>query len=215
MIVADPPYIFSDKLTMSNTKRGSESNYPVLTINELKKLDISKITAANAVLALWCPSTLVPDGLEIMKAWGFDFKQTWVWVKTKKEPVKNLIKKIKKDDKNWIKHLNEFDLNDILGFGLGRLFRQTHELALIGTKGKIYDRLANKAQRSVYFWPAAKHSEKPEGLQNRFEIMFPNMNYIEFFARRERPGWTCVGNEIPPYNDIRDILKKLLNVINK
>ena len=28
------------------------------------------------------------------------------------------------------------------------------------------------------------------------ELMFPEQNKIEMFARKERPGWDCWGNEI-------------------
>ena len=41
-----------------------------------------------------------------------------------------------------------------------------------------------------------KHSKKPEDLQESLELMFPSYtDRLELFARRERPGWTCVGNE--------------------
>ena len=28
------------------------------------------------------------------------------------------------------------------------------------------------------------------------EQTYPGLRYLELFARRERPGWTCWGNEV-------------------
>jgi N6-adenosine-specific RNA methylase IME4 len=91
---------------------------------------------------------------------------------------------------------------------MGRLFRQTHEICLIGTRGKIYKQLANKSQRSVGFAENLRHSAKPEDLQDSLEIMFPKARKLELFARRIRPDWTCLGNEIDG-KDIRDALAAL------
>jgi N6-adenosine-specific RNA methylase IME4 len=226
IIVADPPYSFSDKLTMSSVKRGSASQYNTLSIDDLKSLNVPDICEDNALLALWCPSSLLPDGLNIMKSWGFVQKQTHVWVKTKQEPFKALLSSIFKSFVNELididadtfrdivsRFLKVFDLNSVLAFGLGRLFRQSHEIVLIGTKGKIYNKLNNKAQRSVHFYPATKHSTKPELLQDMLEIMFSgsDIKKLEMFARRERPGWTCLGNEVGLREDIRVSLEKLIN----
>ena len=45
------------------------------------------------------------------------------------------------------------------------------------------------------------------------DIMFPgdDINKIELFARRDRPGWKCIGNENPSTigQDIRDSLEIL------
>ena len=43
------------------------------------------------------------------------------------------------------------------------------------------------------------------------EIMFPASKKIELFARRERAGWTCLGNEVGSKEDIRVSLSKLIN----
>jgi len=177
VIVADCPWSFSDKLSMSDVKRGAESNYNTLSLKQLCELPVNKIADDSALLALWCPSSLLPDGIKVMESWGFSLKQTHIWVK---------IKKVK-----------ELSINNLLAFGMGRLFRQTHEIVLVGTKGKIYDILENRSQRSVHFAPVEKHSKKPEALQDMLDLMFPSAKKIELFARRERSGWTCLGNECP------------------
>jgi N6-adenosine-specific RNA methylase IME4 len=97
---------------------------------------------------------------------------------------------------------------------MGRLFRQTHAICLLGVKGKIYSKLQNKSQRSVCFDTSKKHSAKTEILQDRLNIMFPDtmdvgLNRLELFARRQKPGWICVGNEMPLAEDVFDSVKRL------
>lgn len=220
LIIADCPWNFNDGLSMTKTKRGASSNYETLSISDLKNLKIKEISEDDAVLALWVPSSLLEEGLEVMKAWGFRQTQTHIWVKTKKNPFKNLLKEFTKVIKDLPKKgfsniirtiLLEFDINNILSFGMGRLFRQTHEIILIGVKGKIYKHLKNKSQRSVHFSPATKHSVKPENLHNMLEKMFPNSTKLELFARRQKPGWLCIGNQsfITEKEDIRLSIDKL------
>lgn len=212
VIVSDPAWGFSDSLTMSGVKRGSSSQYSVLSIKDIQNLEVEKLAAKNSVLALWCPSAILPAGLETMHAWGFDYKQTHIWVKTKKDSFKLLKTNIRKNKTLSIDDLlDSFDLNSILAFGMGRLFRQTHEVCLLGTRGKIYSKLKNKSQRSVHFYPATDHSTKPEGLQDMLDIMFPDSKRLEMFARRQRKNWICVGNALRTTfgEDIRLSIDKL------
>jgi N6-adenosine-specific RNA methylase IME4 len=225
IIVADCPWKFSDKLQHSDVARGADANYSTMSISDIKQLPIKSIISPDgAILALWVPSSLLQDGLDVMKAWGFAHKQTYVWVKTKKDPYKKTIgaaftiakiaiEVLKPKNRKTIidKVLAELKLNNILAFGMGRLFRQTHEICLIGTSNnKIYKILENKSQRSVSFAQNLKHSAKPENLQDSLDIMFPKAKgKIELFARRQRSGWTCIGNEICNGEDITVSLSKL------
>jgi N6-adenosine-specific RNA methylase IME4 len=221
IIVADPAWSFSDKLKMSDVARGAAANYSVMTISDIKQLPVKDIADPDgAILALWVPSSLLQEGLDTMNSWGFKHKQTYVWVKTKKQPLKDLATIIKpftpitaSNLKSYIKQvgciIRVAKLNIALAFGMGRLFRQTHEICLIGTNNnKIYKSLQNKSQRSVCFAENLKHSAKPEALQDSLEMMFPKAEKLEMFARRTRSGWTCLGNEIDG-EDIRDALTKL------
>jgi N6-adenosine-specific RNA methylase IME4 len=56
--------------------------------------------------------------------------------------------------------------------------------------------------------PRGRHSEKPEEVYNRIERLVDGP-YLELFARRERPGWTCLGHGI----DGQDMATTLLNVL--
>ncbi len=225
VIVADPPWPFKDSLKMSDVARGAQANYDTMTISDIQQLDVRSICApTGAVLCLWVPGSLLQEGLDTMKAWGFKHKQTYVWVKTKKKPFVNMIpllleylesniKSLGHVKKLWKNHfsyqLQKYLLTNILSFGMGRLFRQTHEICLVGiSSNQVYKKLRNRSQRSVSFGENLKHSSKPEHLQDSLEVMFPKSHKLEMFARRVRPGWTCLGNEIDG-KDIRDALAAL------
>lgn len=200
VICADPCWSFNDKLKMDEVKRGAESQYSVMSYTDISNLPVKQlIDPEGTVLALWVPSSLLEQGLNVLKAWGFQHKQTFIWVKTKKQDSVS---------KSYAKTKN---INDCLSFGMGRLFRQSHEICLIGTSGNgIYKKLKNKSQRSVSLAPNEKHSKKPEDLQDKLELMFPNTNKLELFARRVRKDWTCLGNEVCSGEDIRISIEKLL-----
>jgi N6-adenosine-specific RNA methylase IME4 len=205
VICADPPWRFDDALRHSDIKRGAEANYNVMTIDDIKALPIKDITdPTGAVLALWVPSSILDEGLDVMKSWQFTLKQSWIWVKIKKEPFKKLSKQKVVD---W----NNIDWNDFLSFGMGRISRGVHEVALIGTCGKMNSKIRNRSERSVFFAPNLRHSQKPEILQDKLDRIFPDqeLNRLELFARRVRTGYHCLGNEIDG-KDIRDALSELI-----
>ena len=190
VIVADPPWSFKDSLKMSGVKRGASANYDTMTMQQIREMPVSEACHRDgAVLCLWVPGSLLQDGLDTMKAWGFNHKQTYIWVKTKKHRFVRFTKWIKKSIlkhqqvcydkfaydraiKSILDTVPKLDLFEELAFGMGRLFRQTHEICLIGTRGKINSQIANKSQRSVSFAENLKHSAKPEDLQDSLELCF-------------------------------------------
>lgn len=182
VIIADPPWGFDDglKAMKRKVKRSAISQYRTMTPAQVALLPVKSIVdPAGCVLALWVPGSMLEDGLMVAKSWGFKMKQIFVWVKLKKDFKK------------------EPDVNKCTRVGMGRLFRQAHEIALICTSGKsIYKQLNNKGQRSVMFELNAGHSIKPEGLHKRLDLMFPVANKVEMFARRSQPGWTVLGDGI-------------------
>lgn len=225
VIVCDAPFSFSDKLAMSKVKRGSAAQYKnTMSIEELKKLDVANLAANDALLAFWVPSSLIKEGIEVIEAWGFRLVQSWVWVKTKNEPLESLKKTVrKKSTKGQISlidvnsTIDNLDLNSILTMKMGRTFRQTHEIVLIGVKGRINSKIVNRSQRSVDLGPLVSrngilHSAKPETLQERLEILFGKniQNPVELFARRPRIGWNTVGNELDPPEEITDGIARLI-----
>ena len=208
MFCIDPPWQFDDKLTMSDVNRGAESQYKsILTDQDIINLPIKDLVEDEAILALWTTGAKMDIALQCVTSWGFEYKQILVWVKTKKDPFedirKTLISSLKslsfQEIKNFIKNF-PLELNEsMLSFNMGHYFRYTHEFVIIGTRGKVTKHVKNKSQRGVFFTPPLlPHSTKPEILQDKLELIFPDLdNRVEFFARRERNNWICAGNELP------------------
>jgi len=209
IIVADPPWSLSDQLKMSSVKRGSAANYNVMTVKDISALPVADLAdPKGCVLALWVLGSMLEEGMTVMTDWGFTQKQVFVWVKTKKRSsVTDLL------IHNAINWFENFIPEQLLAFGMGRLFRQTHEICLIGINNtKIYRKLQDKSQRSVCFDVNQGHSIKPEALQDRLEIMFPGTQRLEMFSRRKREGWVNVGDEVSKEDILTSISKlKLLN----
>lgn len=182
VIVADPAWGFNDNLKKMKrpVRRAASAQYNVMTPAQIAAIPVADVAdPMGCLLALWVPGSFLVHGLQVMKAWGFTHKQVFVWVKLKK------------------KYHEEQDWNEATRVGMGRLFRQSHEIALIGTSGKsVYPWLDDHSQRSVAFDLNQGHSIKPPTLQRRLEKMFPDAEKLEMFARRGRKGWTVIGDGI-------------------
>lgn len=113
-------------------------------------------------------ATLTELAYEVMRSWGFIPEGQIIWEK--------------------------ISSNGNPRIGLGGKVRYSHEILLIGHKGK--PEKANFRTPSVITAKITKHSEKPEIFAEVIEKMFPRAKRIELFARRPRIGWTSVGNQI-------------------
>lgn len=195
VICADPAWGFNDNLKRMKrkTKRAASAQYKTMSEAQIIALPIKQlINPSGCLLALWVPGSHLLTGLRVLEAWGFKYKQNFVWVKLKKG------------------HKKEPDPNKSTRVGMGHLFRQSHEICLIGTAGKsVYKKLKNRAQRSVAFDLNVCHSRKPEELQDRLDVMFPSANKLEIYARRQRPNWTCLGDAL----DGRDLVVSLAELL--
>lgn len=60
---------------------GSASKYPVLSLDEIKRLPINLISAPDSVLFLWATTPLLPEAFDVMKSWGFCYKTSLYWEK--------------------------------------------------------------------------------------------------------------------------------------
>lgn len=81
IIYADPPWKYDADFM---DKYGhAESHYKTMTIDELCELDVSNLAADNAVLFLWATSPKLENAFQIINAWGFEYKTSFVWDKVK------------------------------------------------------------------------------------------------------------------------------------
>ena len=76
VILADPPWQLAATPTAAYAP---ENHYPTMALAEIKALAVP--AAEDAVLFLWAVSCLLPEALEVMAAWGFEYKTNLVWVK--------------------------------------------------------------------------------------------------------------------------------------
>ena len=80
IIYADPPWFEAGG---GQIKRGADRHYPLMKTQEIIDLNVSSIVADNAHLYLWVTNNFLQDGLDVMKAWGFEYKTIITWMKDK------------------------------------------------------------------------------------------------------------------------------------
>jgi N6-adenosine-specific RNA methylase IME4 len=81
VILADPPWRFEPYSRVTGMDRAAENHYPTSPLAEIKALDVESIAAADCVLFLWATAPMLPQAIEVMKAWGFAYKTCAVWSK--------------------------------------------------------------------------------------------------------------------------------------
>lgn len=81
VIYADPPWEYGDKDPGALTGGGCEQHYSTMTLEALCELEVP--AADDAVLFLWVTCPLLPEALDLVAAWGFDYRAQFVWDKVK------------------------------------------------------------------------------------------------------------------------------------
>ena len=81
IIYADPPWHYQDKLTEDYGP--ALHHYPSMRLQELCELPIEEIASDNAVLFLWATSPMLEDVFEVIRAWGFEYKTSFIWDKVR------------------------------------------------------------------------------------------------------------------------------------
>ena len=79
----------------------------------------------------------------------------------------------------------------------GHWLRNQTEPVIMATSGRPAITLTN--QSTGLFADVGRHSEKPDAFYALVESLCPAPpgGYLDLFARRERPGWTVWGDEVP------------------
>jgi len=169
-VLADPPWQFTNKTGKIAPEHKRLSRYETLTLGEIMSLPVARFTRDKAHLYLWCPNALLPEGLAVLKAWGFTYKSNIVWHKVRKDGGSD-------------------------GRGVGFYFRNVTELILFGVKGKNARTLApGRRQVNLISTRKREHSRKPDEQYEIIEACSPGP-YLELFARGIRPNWATWGNQ--------------------
>jgi N6-adenosine-specific RNA methylase IME4 len=75
LVYADPPW----QLGHPDSPHAPENHYPTMDLDSIKAVEVP--AAKDAVLFLWTVSSLLEGALEVIRAWGFEYKTTLCWVK--------------------------------------------------------------------------------------------------------------------------------------
>ncbi len=169
-ILADPPWRFQNRTGKMAPEHKRLSRYSTMSLGAIKRLPVKDISDPVSHLYLWVPNALLPEGLEVMKEWGFEYKTNIIWEKVRKD--------------------GEPD-----GRGVGFYFRNVTEMVLFGIRGKN-NRTLSPARSQVNLIRTMKreHSRKPDEIFPIIEACSPGP-YLEMFARGHREGWVLWGDE--------------------
>ena len=83
VIVADPEWKFEPYSEETGMDRAADNHYPTTDTKKIKVRDVGSISADDCVLFLWVTNPMLPAGLAVMKAWGFEYKSNYCWGKDK------------------------------------------------------------------------------------------------------------------------------------
>src|SRR3990170_4921610 len=168
-ILADPPWQFANRTGKMAPEHKRLARYSTLSFNEIGALPITHVAADTAHLYLWCPNALLPEGLAVMKAWGFTYKRNLVWHKVRKDGGSD-------------------------GRGVGFYFRNVTELILFGVRGKNARTLApGRRQVNLLATRKREHSRKPNEQYDIIEACSSGP-FLELFARGTRKRWATWGH---------------------
>lgn len=81
IIYCDPPWSYRNKRTGGSMNSGSDAKYPTMKFEDIYNLPVQRIADDNSVLFLWATVPLLPDALEVLYNWDFDYKTAIFWRK--------------------------------------------------------------------------------------------------------------------------------------
>lgn len=169
-VMADPPWRFVNRTGKIAPEHKRLARYPTMTIEEISALPVSEFLEDTSHCYLWVPNALLPDGLQVLSAWGFNYKSNIIWHKIRKDGGSD-------------------------GRGVGFYFRNVTEVLLFGTRGKNARTLqAGRTQVNLFSTRKREHSRKPD---EQYEIIESCSwgPYLELFGRGRRKDWTVWGNQ--------------------
>lgn len=166
MIYADPPWRYQ-------TWKGqgvAERHYPTMPLEDIKAMPVDRLAGKDCALFLWATCPMLPEALEVIRAWGFTFKTVaFTWIKLAPKA-------------------------DSIYWGMGYWTRSNAEVCLLATRGQPRRQAKNVHQ--VIISHVEEHSKKPDEARRRIVALMGDVPRVELFARQTAPGWDVWGNEI-------------------
>lgn len=171
-ILADPPWRFTNRTGKVAPEHRRLDRYSTMELADICALPVQTVAAKNSHLYLWVPNALLPDGLQVVRAWGFRYVSNIVWAKRRKDGGPD-------------------------GRGVGFYFRNVTELLLFGVRGSMRTLAPARSQVNMIETRKREHSRKPDEQYPLIESCSPGP-FLEMFARYPQPGWTAWGAESSP-----------------
>jgi N6-adenosine-specific RNA methylase IME4 len=168
-ILADPPWQFSNRTGKMAPEHHRLQRYSTMDLKGICQLPVAEVAAEASHLYLWVPNALLPEGLEVLRAWGFTYKTNIVWHKVRQDGGPD-------------------------GRGVGFYFRNTTEIILFGIRGQIRTLDPGRTQVNIIRSQKREHSRKPDELYEIIEACSPGP-FLELFARGRRPNWSQWGDQ--------------------
>ena len=173
-VLADPPWQFQNRTGKVAPEHRRLNRYATMSFDDIMSLPVASVCADTSHLYLWVPNALLPEGLAVLRAWGFAYKSNIVWHKVRKDGGPD-------------------------GRGVGFYFRNTTELLLFGVRGKNARTLApGRRQVNIIRSQKREHSRKPDEAYSLIESCSAGP-YLELFARGTRHDWTAWGHQAEVY----------------
>lgn len=144
-----------------------------MSFDEIADMPVGEVAKPDSHLYMWCPNALLLEGLQIMKAWGFEYKTNIVWFKIRKDGGPD-------------------------GRGVGFYFRNVTEILLFGVKGKLRTLQPGRTQVNIVLSRKREHSRKPDEVYDLITACSSGP-FLELFAREKVAGWTQWGDELATY----------------
>lgn len=172
IIYADPPWLYKS----AGQQIKGETKYPSMTLEELKEMPVKQISEPESVLLMWATSPKLPSAIELVEAWGFQYKTVFhYWRKIYKNgnPV----------------------------CGIGWWTKPQIEMLLVATRGNVLKKWKqdNKMYQEVCT-ERLGHSAKPPIVRENIKKFFGVKKRIELFARGTCPDFgDCWGLEVPGF----------------
>jgi N6-adenosine-specific RNA methylase IME4 len=186
VICPDFPWPFLTTWSSKGTQRSADRHYEIWPLERIKAFAsdfIPRLAAPDCALFIWTIWPLIFETREVIEACGFKYSGLgFDWTKT--TPNTEAITIARAGYKGGGLH-----------WGEGHVTRANSEVCLLALRGNPL-RLSADVHSSVIA-PVGEHSEKPDEVYRRIKRLYRGP-FLEMFARRQRPGWTCWGNEIPP-----------------
>ena len=171
LILADPPWrqFRGGKKKVRKNSSGIELPYNTLSLYEIQEhlKQATSLCQENSILFLWTIDKYLFEAQEIAEGLGWKLHARMIW-------------------------------NKVTGIPAAFTVRYGHEYLLYMYKGKLLPVCKEERGKihTVFTEQVKRHSQKPEISFEIIERLYPSCKKLEMYARKERDGWDCFGNEV-------------------